>query len=226
MNMSCNVCGSPEFKDVNTRLNALCARCGAYERTRVMKFFIDKLELPPTAQVLHLAPERGLYSFLKATFADYTTADLDLERYSHIPEIRRIDLCEPDAFEAYGRYDLIIHSHVMEHLPCNWSAVMIRIHRLLKPEGTHIFSFPIFGSCYSEYLGPMTDDEAKERFGQFDHVRRFSANDLEAMLGALFHLPRSYDLSEDLDAANIPAEARTGFSGRSVFRLKPEALRL
>ena len=114
--VACNICGSPDFTDVNGRKGVLCARCGSYERTRLMKMFIEALPLKRSARVLHLAPERGLSEWLRGRFQQYVPADYDLPRYSHIPGMRRIDLCQRE-YSLEGRFDLILHSHVIEHLP-------------------------------------------------------------------------------------------------------------
>lgn len=229
--MQCNLCGSTEFRDVNGRAKALCGSCGSYERTRLVKLYVDQLDLPPTARVLHLAPEWGLYRALRARFADYVAADYDLHRYRHIEDIRRIDLTDFESYASLGRFDLVIHNHVIEHLPCNYTAVLIRLHKLLTPRGHHLFSVPIYGSSFEETLATISSDEAARRFGQFDHVRRFSAVDLQATLGAIFEFPREYRALDRFDAdalrdANVPELAWTGYSGHSVFDLQPAALRL
>lgn len=227
---SCNLCGSPEFNELNGRPNAICAKCGAYERTRIMKLSLDRMTIGPETAILHLAPERGLYSWLSARSKAYIAGDIDLERYAHIPSIRKIDLCDAKTFEGLGPFDLIIHSHVIEHVPCNWTVVMQRLHRLLKPGGRHVFSLPIYGQAYEEDLSALSEEAKTKRFGQFDHCRRFSPNDLHATLGAVFRIPETYDLVRDfgedaLRAANIPETAWRGFSGHSVFFIgKDEAL--
>jgi SAM-dependent methyltransferase len=227
----CNICGCLEFRDMGQRKDALCAKCGSYERTRVMKMFLERNPSLEGASIFHIAPERGLYSYLTQVASNYVTGDIDLERYSHIPSIHQIDLCNPDTFMHLGEFDFIIHSHVLEHVPCNYSAVLINLHRLLKRGGTHMFAFPIYGSAYEEDLSDLTEAERERRFGQFDHCRRFSPADLKQTLGAVFDFPEKYDLREHfpdsvLDEANIPEIARTGYSGHSVFRISKSDLRV
>lgn len=223
--MRCNICGHEEFRAMGTRQNAVCGRCGAYERTRVMRMFIDDLPLKPSTRVLHLAPERGLYTHIRSVAEEYTVADIDLERYAHIEDIRFIDLCDLESVRKFGEYDLIIHSHVIEHLPCNWSAVLLTLHSLLSDNGVHIFSMPIYGACYTENLGPLSNQERQQQFGQFDHVRRFSSADLERTLGQIFKLPEEYDLTGQFDekalrVTAIPETAWRGFTGHTVFRFE------
>lgn len=227
MTPACNLCGSTEFREMNGRANAYCARCGSYERTRVLKLALDRLGVSPEAAVLHLAPERGLSEWLRARVRRYVAADIDPATYPHIADILRIDLCDPAALDGLGPFDLVIHNHVIEHVPCNWTAVMLRLHRLLKPEGWHVFSLPIFGQAFEEDLSALSGEARTKRFGQFDHCRRFSPVDLQATLGAVFRIPETYDLVRDfgeeaLRAANIPEAAWRGYSGHSVFVIARE----
>lgn len=147
MSPVCNLCGSPDFKDFNTRPKSICSRCGAYERTRVLKLMLDQLGIGPQSSVLHIAPERGLYSYLRSCVGRYVVCDIDVDRYSHIPDLRKLDLCDPKSFGDLGEFDFVIHNHVIEHVPCNWTAVMIRLHKLLGDDGVHLFSMPIYGRC-------------------------------------------------------------------------------
>lgn len=229
--MKCNLCGSTEFRDVNARRKVLCARCGSYERTRLLKLYVDSLDLPPTARVLHLAPESGLYHALRERWPEYVAADVDVQRYSHISGLRHFDLMNLDDYGALGTFDLIVHSHVIEHLRCNYTAVLVKLHKLLRASGHHLFSVPVYGSFYEESLAPLSPDEATRRFGQFDHVRRFSASDIQSTIGAIFRIPPTYQLKElftasQLRDANVPVEAWAGYSGHSVFHLRPSSLRI
>ncbi|MFN3959407.1 MAG: methyltransferase domain-containing protein [Parvularculaceae bacterium] len=227
MTPACNLCGSTEFQEMNGRANAYCARCGSYERTRVMKLALDRLGVPSEAAILHLAPERGLSEWLRSQSRNYLAADIDPATYPHIPDIVSLDLCDSTALDGRGPFDLIVHSHVIEHVPCNWTAVMLRLHRRLKPGGFHVFSMPIFGLAYEEDLSALSGEARAKRFGQFDHCRRFSPTDLGVTLGAVFRFPETYDLVREfgessLRAANIPEAAWRGYSGHSVFVIARE----
>lgn len=226
----CNLCGCETFRDMGNRKNCICVKCGSYERTRVMKLFLDSNPRVAGASILHLAPERGLYAHLSQIAENYVTGDIDLDRYSHIPSIHKVDLCDVSTFTELGRFDFIIHSHVIEHVPCNYTAVLVNLHRLLKPGGIHMFAMPIYGSAFEEDLGHISEAEKERRFGQFDHCRRFSAVDLHRTIGAIFTLPQKYNLLDHfsestLDAANIPPVAREGYTGHSVFQISDHALK-
>lgn len=229
--MRCNICGCEQFKDVNGRRNILCLRCGSYPRTRMMKLYIDRLELPANARVLHLAPERGLMKVLREQWSDYVPADFDVERYGKISDLRRVDLTDLDSYSELGTFDLLLHSHVLEHLRCNYTAVLIKLHKQLRSKGYHLFSVPIHGKAYSESFEVLPQEEATLRFGQFDHVRRFAAADIGRTLGTIFDLRTHRQPIEVfgevvLTEANIPRESWNAFTGATVFQVRQDALRL
>lgn len=221
--MKCNLCGSVEFRDVGQRENAMCKTCGSYERTRLMQLYIKRHGLRRDMRVLHFAPERGLHDWLRSQIDDYVTADFDLDRYAHIPGIQHVDLTDPASYGRFGSFDLIVHNHVIEHIPYNYSALLLGLHRMLRPKGVQAFSVPIYGAFYTEHFGPLTPEEATQRFGQFDHIRRFSPKDIDRTIGALFRLGDS-DLIADfgaevLQGINFPETSWLGWHGHSVFWL-------
>lgn len=221
--MKCNLCGSTQFKDVNTRKGVLCAKCGAYERTRLMQLYIERFGLTRATRILHFAPETGLSRWLEGRVDSYVKADFDVARYNHLPDVQFVDLTNPASYERFGTFDLILHNHVIEHIPYNYSALLLRLHRMLRPGGVQGFSVPIYGAHYSEHWGPMSEAEATTRFGQFDHIRRFSPVDLARTLGALFDL-KEPDLAATFGAArlreiNFPEDAWSGWNGNSILWL-------
>lgn len=228
---ACNICGGSELHTLNGRENAFCKSCGSYERTRVLKLFVDEFRLDSSHRVLHIGPERGLSKYIKSVTSSYIPIDYDTERYSHIPELLEFDLCNFDNYKSLDEFDLIIHSHIIEHVRCNYSAVLVKLHKLLKNGGRHLFCLPIYGKGFEEDLTVSVGDEALRRFGQDDHVRRFSPHDLHATLGAIFTLPDNYDLYKrfpdiDPEAIGVPKRSWTGFTGDTVFCLRAGDLRI
>lgn len=231
--MECNVCGGKNFLDMNGRLAVRCSKCGSLERARVLKMVLDESRvLKKGTKVLHFAPEGGLAEYIRGIVGDdcYDARDIDIERYRHV-KVTHFDLVEECHTLPSGKFDVIIHNHVMEHLPCNVTAVLYHIHRALSETGLHVFSIPILNGYYEESLFPIGDEERQRRFAQFDHVRRFGMIDLERSLGMIFKIPETYDITvrfsqRMLDEANIPDYARKNYSGHSVFALKKDDLRL
>ena len=215
--MRCNYCGSERFIERDGEQTWICQTCHSHKRMRALKLFLDQMDLGPHTRVLHIAPERVVSDLVRASGCDYVAGDIEPANYAWLADIQRLDLCDLSVYGELGQFDLILHNHVLEHVPCNWTSVIVRLHRLLKPGGTHCFSFPIYGEAYEEDLRPLDESEAVRRFGQWDHVRRFAAADLPAMLGMIFDLKEGYDLrgefSEDLlDGAGLPEQARSGFA--------------
>ena len=224
--MECNICGGNEFVARTKRPNTRCGQCGSLERTRIIALFIDKLGLlEPDTRVLHLAPERGLARRLRAVAGDNVTlADLNPERYRGQTGVVSLDLCADLDGIPSRSYDLIVHSHVLEHLPCNHAYVLFHLHRVLADTGRIVCSIPVMGGYYDFATSPaLSEDERHRRFGQHNHVARYGREDLHMSLGKFYDLG-DYDLTrhfdvDDLRRYNIPERIWRGFSPSSVLCL-------
>ena len=171
--MECNICHCTDFGDMNSRKSVRCIKCGSLERTRLLWLYLSKVNIANGTRVLHLAPEIGLSNKLKELAGvGYLSADLMPERYSFDPSCRRIDLCDLDEWQS-NEFDLIIHCHVLEHIPCNIAYTIYHLHRMLKHDGMHMFIIPFRHGKYDECFQDITAEEKGKRFGQFDHIRSF-----------------------------------------------------
>jgi len=232
--LRCNICGSTQFVARQQRGHVQCAGCGSNERARLLWLMLETHGLlRPGLRVLHFAPERALAERLHAIYGDgYDPVDFDPAGYFHVPNIRKIDLIEDAAKLPSNHYDVIIHSHVMEHIPCNITAILYHLHRSLKPDGKQVCCVPISrDGYYAEDLGPIGADDAAARFGQEDHVRSFGRHDIQRTLGMIFRLPQDYDLTRYFDEAtlvgfNIPRVNWRGWSPNSVLVLGKDDLLL
>jgi len=204
--VTCNVCGSERFEDFRGRKDARCCDCLSLERTRVLKLALDHHKLvQPGMRVLHLAPDAGIGRYIKGLVgeAGYEAYDLRPSIYAEDLNVRPIDLVTDSAALPSGHYDLVLHMHVMEHIPCNVTAVLWHLHRALKPSGRHVFGVPIMSGHYAENIGPLSRDDRQSQFGQFDHCRRFGVEDIALSLGMVFQL-RPFDYSS-VSAATLAA---------------------
>lgn len=234
LSLTCNICGCGSFTPRGNRGNMLCDGCSADGRTRLLWLMLENGGLlRPGLRCLHLAPERALAGRLHAILGDgYEGADIDPGKFGFAPNMRRIDLIADAAALPSGQYDLILHSHVMEHLRGNVTAVLFHLHRALKPGGKQVCCIPIMRDRhYAEDLGPIAETEATARFGQHDHVRIFGERDIQATLGMIFALPDRYTLLDRFDPATlarhaIPEVAWQGWSTNSVLLLDKAALLL
>lgn len=229
----CNICGHEGLIERPSR-EIVCAGCGSHGRMRLMWLMLERHDLLRSGvRCLHIAPEAALAPRLHAIMGDgYEPVDVAPELYPFAPGIRAFDLVRDAAALPSGRYDLILHSHVMEHVRGNVSAILFHLHRALKPAGSQVCCIPVIRERnYAEDLGPLAPADALARFGQDDHVRIFGARDLQATLGMLFALPEHYDLLRDYDADllarhGIPEVAWSGWSANSVLMLGKQDLLL
>jgi SAM-dependent methyltransferase len=223
------VCDHTKFEDYRGVPNGRCRSCKSNERTRVAKLFLDRhVMLQAGQRVLHLAPEQQLARYIVGIVgAGYEAADIDPDRYAGDPQylIRRFDLCDHSSELPSNHYDLVMHNHVLEHVPCNYTLVLQNLHRAVKPGGVHMFSVPILAGYFAEDLDPaLSEHERTRRFGQSDHLRRFGRVDFNKTLGSVFRLNSSYSLADffpdsDLRRANI-RETQWSCSGSSIFYLR------
>jgi len=175
----CPVCGQTvPFKTRKGRRHAECSSCGAYERHRLMLYYISHHEglLEPGTAVLHFAPNSGIEAYLRSREGlRYQTADL------YAPADLKLDItdiAQPDA-----SWDLILCYHVLEHVPDDRKA-MAELFRILKPGGKAILQVPLeIGHDVTDEDPSVTDPEERlRRFGQEDHVRLYGATDFQARL--------------------------------------------
>ncbi|CAN5502433.1 hypothetical protein BH11PSE9_BH11PSE9_14670 [soil metagenome] len=168
------------FKAFGTppRANAMCPGCGSLERHRLMQLYFERktnlFSLPLNSSPLNSAPLKVLHFAPEACFAtvldnnpsiDYISADL------YAPNAKqKIDIT--DIPYADDSFDVILCSHVLEHIPDDHRA-MRELRRVLKPQGWALLQVPIDHRRATTFEDPsVTDPMERERlFGQYDHVR-------------------------------------------------------
>lgn len=207
--VECPICGGSyrRFLTYNGRANAACPGCRSGERHRAMwltlrdrtNFFTDQL------RVLHVAPEVCFEQrFRTASNLDYLSGDLN----SPIADIK-LDLTAIDAPD--GSFDVVICSHVLEHIPHDRQA-MREIRRVLSPGGWALLVVPFDparSSTYEDFT--ITSPAARhEAFGQFDHVRWYAGPDFEA------RVREAGFTTERVDPAEIPNADRYRLVGPRV----------
>lgn len=193
---------------------------------------LERLQLPSSqTRVLHLAPELGIASRLAAICGEgYIACDLSPDRYtSKHYTVQQLDLCTGLSRFSDASFDLILHNHVLEHVPCDVAKVLRELERILAPGGVHLFSVPIRGETMTEDISPdLSAEERIRRFGQDDHMRLFGRSDLPQLLRSIWAQEEvMFDFGQDLDpalleAAAIPQQAVSEINGNSMFlRRKP-----
>jgi SAM-dependent methyltransferase len=208
MALICNICGSTEFSDfgVKPRANARCQGCGSLERHRALRHVLGiegrLSDRKGVDRCLQLAPEKVTHDYLAAAYgAGYLPADLSPAMY---PYAKCLKLRLPEGFEIFpeGYFQLIVHNHVLEHVPGSYRAHIDEFHRLLQVGGAMAFTIPETGISKGvretveggERL-PSDEDRLREH-GQGDHVRTFGL-DLLDHLAARFSVSKPYCFDDD-----------------------------
>jgi SAM-dependent methyltransferase len=227
MTLVCPICQSTEFDDFAGRKNARCVKCGSLERGRFAWIIIERLGLMKAGvKVLNCAPEPFMLFFAAPVLGDsYIAADFYPEIFAkYKKEVRKLNLCGSMEDFADQNFDIIMHNHVLEHLPCDVSSVLIKLNKLLTPGGYHLFSAPILPNRYTEEdLDPnLSGEERKRRFGQDDHMRVFGDLDFMSVLDAAGMTDRLIDVAafvsqDDLRKHGVPEESLLTLNGHRVF---------
>ena len=234
MTSTCPICRSTAFKDYNGRSDAICLGCGALERTRYLWLFIERCSgLSAGRQLLHVSPDKCLIPMLHGLLGTgYTAADIDPRRYKNdLVEVKQLDLCEGLAAIPDASYDMVMHLHVLEHVPCPLEKVFSDTMRILKPGGQFVFALPIGPGITIENLWPDVPSEERTKvFGQHDHLRLVGSVDfplfLRRVVGAWDERddyrvdPDVFSSEAELAACAIPYERTTHLSGDCLFRIQ------
>jgi SAM-dependent methyltransferase len=166
--VTCPLCGRSfrRLAPFKGEPNERCPGCGSLARHRGVYLYLrDELHADSSRRrILHVAPEPALQRWLSALpQTDYVSADLD----SPLADVR-MDITDIQ----YGdeSFDLIVCSHVLEHVPDDRRAIA-ELHRVLRSDGDAIIQVPLKGDVTFE--DPEVTDPAERArvFGQYDHVR-------------------------------------------------------
>lgn len=179
----CPVCGSLEeqFRAGGVgkrRSNAKCPVCGSLERHRMLVMYLANCVWPNLPQgkkdLLHIAPEKFLVDLLKPRpDVNYVSGDLTMAE-----SMARLDLTNLQFWDA--QFDLIICSHVLEHIPNDLDA-MAEMHRVLRQGGYLLVMVPMKGNKTYEDPSITDPEERAYHFGQADHVRRYGLDITERL---------------------------------------------
>jgi Methyltransferase domain len=172
----CPCCGG-RFRRMSRRRvsgwSGICPRCRSHPRHRAIALMLARGELPGH-RLLHFAPE-PLFDpvFARLPAIERVTADL------HAPADLRLDISDMDLPDS--SFDLVLCSHVLEHVPDD-RAAMRELRRVLADGGMALVLVP-YRPGVTTYEDPAITSplDRMVAFGQQDHVRIYG-NDLSDRL--------------------------------------------
>ena len=168
--VQCPICGhrDRDYATFNGRPKASCRGCDAKERHRLLWVWLTRSGIldGEVKTIRHFAPERGIAKKLRALpGVDYRSADLLPGKADEQADVT--DIPWPD-----GSIDMLICSHVLEHVPDDRRA-MRELFRVLAPGGYALLEVPIITDVTFEDPS-ITDPEERLRvYGHRGHVRSY-----------------------------------------------------
>jgi SAM-dependent methyltransferase len=198
--LECPVCGGRfrRMRHGRGRRDVQCPRCGSYERVRALWLFLrDQTDLMHGShRVLHFAPEPSIAAAIAALpGVEYVSADIEPGVAMEVVDITAIPFPE-------GSFDVVICSHVLEHVPEDRRA-MSEVFRVLRPGGRAYFMQPVDFGRAETYEDPsiVAPEERTRAFNQHNHVRVYGCDVRDRFEGAGFGVAeRRY--TEELDPAD------------------------
>ena len=159
-----------------------CPRCDSSDRERLTALYLDRVfrsfDRGRSYRLIEFAPNEALPKWLKRhPFIRYSSADLMRKTVDE-----RIDLTAMNRY-ADGSVDIILCSHVLEHVPEDRKA-MREIRRVLKPDGFAVLLVPlVVGVDDTHEDSSIVSEELRWKyFGMGDHVRQYGKRDFVARL--------------------------------------------
>ncbi|MEX1173871.1 MAG: methyltransferase domain-containing protein [Chloroflexota bacterium] len=138
----------------------------------------DRLKLETSVRrVLHFAPEPGIAARIRATGVEFVTGDIDAALADE-----RIDITAIPYPEA--SFDLVICSHVLEHVP-NDRAAILEMRRVLRPGGLALIIVPVKTDRTREFLDRSPRPRYADgylRVGSHRHVREIGLDYSDRLL--------------------------------------------
>jgi len=190
-----------------------CPRCDAFDRDRLTAIYLEEafrgFDRNRIYRLLEFAPGDALHKKLKSLpFIAYRSADLSRKTVDE-----RIDMTDMAGY-ADGSLDIILCSHILEHIPDDRKA-MREMRRVLKPDGFAIVLVPLVVGLDETHEDPGMDtpELCWKYFGAGDHVRQYGKRDfIERLEAAGLRV-------EQLGIAHFGAEAfrRAGIANNSVL---------
>lgn len=192
---ACPCCGSrTRFLSYRGRPHAQCPSCNAKERERLLVVVLREIFAGGGSPlVLHAAPESTVRRYLSERVDTYVSVDLTRGLTSYAGTLSAAaDLTRlPFASDSF---DLVLASHVLEHIPDDRAAVRETL-RVLKPGGIAVLPVPIVHQGPTmEYGEPRPDEEMHVRAPGLDYFDRFADEGFEVVVRCSSDYPAEHQL--------------------------------
>ena len=171
----CSVCSYSLSKFISLdRGDLLCPRCGSLGRSRRLWTLLEPQK--ESKKVLHFSPPTCMKTRLeKWVHFDYLSSDYEDEFEADL----HLDITAMSL--PSSSLDLIICYHVLEHIPNDIQA-MKELYRVLKPSGSIYIQTPFSSDAFLEDLSITSPQRRLELYGQADHVRIYTVDELARRL--------------------------------------------
>ncbi len=189
-NFTCNVCGATCVRPAEMgRETASCQGCISTVRLRGLiallsqELFGAQLALPDFPDLKGL---RGFGMSDPPNFAAQLEKKFNYTNtFYHQPPT--IDITKPDPAE-FGRYDFIISSEVLEHVPPPAEAAFANVYRLLKPNGLFLLTVPYgINMQHKEHFPELHEYALAAPGGKIVLVNRRRDGSMEVFENLCFH---------------------------------------
>ncbi len=181
------------------RKSACCPICGSLERHRLLIIFL-KLKttfFSRNIKLLHFSPKINLiHLFMKYSNIRYISSDLHPSNVLIRNNITKLSFRD-------NVFDVIICSHVLEHIKNDYSALK-ELYRVLKTKGWGIIQIPIDMEREKTYENQkiLKPKDRLLHFGHEDHVRIYGLDFKKKVEEVGFHI-RFIDYAKNLAQKNI-----------------------
>lgn len=169
------------------------------ERHRVLWLYLERrIGLDNVGRVLHIAPEPGIARRLKRhPGVSYVSVDVVPGRAMLAADVTSLPFDETS-------FDLVICSHVLEHIPDDMAA-MRELRRVLVPGGVLLAQGPVDPGRAVTFEDPsVTKPEERERmFFQDDHVRIYGRDFADRLRAAGFAQVSATKYQRELPDAEV-----------------------
>jgi len=167
----CPICGwkGKQFKPGGgankRRFDCICPKCDSMERHRLAYMVAEKCINLNYSNVIHVAPEKAISTYLQAKSYNYLSIDINPDKAMMKMDVTNLDIEDNST-------SLIWASNILEHIHNDNDAIS-EFYRVLSPKGIAFIQVPIWRTNTLEDFTKSTIEERIKLFYQRDHVRLY-----------------------------------------------------